>query len=77
MPRDMRDANRLHDRREKLKEAEQEYLRKKGWERTCDTPGSIWLWTRGYKGRTIMADQSTALFMQEHFDSGVYTPDED
>ncbi len=50
-------------------------LRTKGWEYTCDTPGSYWLWSRKLSdGRTLLVGRDTAISIQGAFDSGVYTP---
>lgn len=41
-----------------LHSAEDMYLARFGWERTCDTPGALWLWRRDFadvdaKRRTV------------------------
>lgn len=32
----------------KLTAAKDSYLRRYGWERTCNTPGSFWMWVRDF-----------------------------
>lgn len=32
----------------KLRETKNAYLRLHGWTRTCNTPGSFWVWTRDF-----------------------------
>lgn len=61
--------------RENLIAETRTYLRKKGWAYTCDTPGSFWLWSRVYKGKTILVDEVHALSMQRAFDHGTADPE--
>jgi hypothetical protein len=75
MPRNMGRYNELQRREERLEHSRNDYLRARGWVSTCDTPGSIWLWTRVYHGRILAVQTSTAVLMQGHIDSGVYDPD--
>ena len=48
--------------------ARMEYLRATGWEYTCKTPGSFWVWTREYNGQLLMAREGLAISMQEAID---------
>ena len=32
----------------RVEEAKRKYLEAYGWKYTCDTPGSLWLWTRAF-----------------------------
>ena len=44
-------------------------LRKKGWESTSSTPGSLWLWQKTLKdGRTVLVNKNSAIHMQCWFD---------
>ena len=53
--------------REELAEAERKFLHAHGWEYTCRTPGSFWLWQKTLPdGRTILAAQTSAVNMAEH-----------
>lgn len=58
----------IDDSRYKIEQIEcdqRQFLAKCGWKHTCSTPGSIWLFEKTIPdGRTILVDQSTALFMQ-------------
>lgn len=62
----------IGDLREELDMETMVYLTNHGWKQTCDTPGSLWLWTRLYKGKTILVDETHALAMQVAFESGIY-----
>ena len=60
----------LRYERECIEHKEREYLQKKGWNYTCNTPGSIWLYQIKLEdGRTILVSHSTAIHMQEHWDA--------
>lgn len=63
---------RMFRREERLRDDKDAYLRACGWEYTCDTPGSLWLWRRKYKGKTILVNTDTAMLMQAHVNSGTY-----
>jgi hypothetical protein len=32
-----------------------------GWEYTCQTPGSVWLWQKVVDGKTLLVTESVAL----------------
>jgi hypothetical protein len=72
----MRDYNRISRAEEALKTSKDHYLTARGWQHTCRTPGSMWLWERVYQGRTIMAPLDTAFEMQAHIDTGIYDSEE-
>lgn len=38
----------LYALEDRLKESRSKYLRQFGWSRTCNTPGSFWMWTRDF-----------------------------
>ena len=38
----------LYSLENKLKESQSNYLRLHGWQRTCNTPGSFWMWKRDF-----------------------------
>lgn len=65
----------IGDIREDLDLETRTYLNRHGWKQTCDTPGSLWLWSRVYKGKTILVDQVHAVAMQVAFESGIYDPE--
>lgn len=72
------DYSHRHER-EQLGFRESAWLRAKGWEHTCETPGSFWLWrkvleaphARGKNppGTVILVDQDMALTLQEWMDA--------
>ncbi len=37
------------------------FLRERGWEYKCDTPGSYWLWERMVGSRTILVQRDMAV----------------
>lgn len=76
MPRNMKRFNALERQEERLTDSKRNYLRVSGWRETCQTPGALWLWERKYQGKTILTNMETAVVMQSHFDSGIYTPDD-
>jgi len=51
-----------------------QWLRDRGWESTCETPGSLWLWKRLWSGRSgkdphwIIVDADLAERMQKEWD---------
>jgi hypothetical protein len=54
--------------RENLEAREHQYLREKGWQYTCNTPGSFWLWQKKV-GDTILAlELHHAISVQSHLD---------
>ena len=58
--RRMRDALEQHSYDVRTKE--DRYLRQNGWELTCKTPGSVWMWTKALPdGRVVLVPRSTAL----------------
>ena len=46
--------------------AEMGYLRERGWEYTCSTPGSVWRWTKKVKNRFLVMRQDDAVHAQVH-----------
>jgi hypothetical protein len=55
----LRDIAEADERREALEEA---YLRERGWKQTCETPGSIWAWTKVLPdGRVVLVGRTQAL----------------
>lgn len=75
--------NRLEAMRVELDQAEEGYLRSKGWATTCNTPGSYWMWEKTvtgrehYKGDTAhnrvwLVSKDEALRLQAHWDAHDY-----
>lgn len=53
-----------------LEQFKEEYLRLNGWEHTCSTPGSYWLWQKTLgDGRRMLTDLSTAVSLQSNLPS--------
>ena len=49
-----------------LANATSQWLRRHGWEYTCQTPGSMWLWQKKLPdGRVALVDESTAFSFEE------------
>ena len=60
----------IENAREQLGFAVNDFLRRKGWQYTCETPGSLWLWKRALKdGRVMLVNEATALYAQAWFDN--------
>jgi hypothetical protein len=51
------------------------WLRTRGWEATCETPGSLWMWRRLWNGRDgktptlILVDVTHAEHIQAEWDA--------
>lgn len=48
----------------KREEEMQKYLRRTGWEYTCSTPGSYWMWEKELDGRVLLVGEPTAFRIQ-------------
>jgi hypothetical protein len=47
---------------EKREDLEETYLRERGWQQTCETPGSLWVWTKTLPdGRVVLVGRTQAL----------------
>jgi hypothetical protein len=44
----MSTANDISRLERELQSAQSTYLRRYGWETTCNTPGSFWMWSRDF-----------------------------
>ena len=54
--------SQLQQAKEVLEEVEKTYLEERGWQYTCKTPGSYWLWEKRLEdGRTVIAEKEFAL----------------
>lgn len=60
------DVRQAEQDAEQLKEA---FLRQQGWEYTCDTPGSVWVWVKpmpeGDKRLFAMSNTTSAFHIEE------------
>ena len=52
--------------RDEVDHAESGYLRERGWEYTCSTPGSVWRWAKRIKRRVLVMSQGDAVYAQGH-----------
>ena len=56
------------DAREKLtdelRRLQEEYLRLNGWRHSCNHPGGLWLWEKGYDMQTYNCNADTAVALQ-------------
>ena len=51
---------------EALKRRVDAMMKKRGWNHTCKTPGSLWLWEKTMPdGRVILTDRGTAAMLEE------------
>lgn len=46
-------------------------LARRGWEHTCQTPGSYWMWSKSILGKTVLVDMETALRFELCLCSGI------
>lgn len=61
---------KVHEAAEALQNEKHKYLRKRGWQYTCDNPASTWLWQKPLPdGRIVVVDTDTAVGMQARADS--------
>lgn len=44
---------RLEEAKREVEECERAYLKRFGWEITCNTPGSYWLWRRDFAAEDV------------------------
>jgi len=58
----------IDEAREQLNIDIGEFLRSRGWEYTCDTPGSLWLFRKAVGGKTLLVDADTALHIEQRND---------
>ena len=59
MPVTLREIAEAQERQEALEEAS---LVERGWKQTCETPGSLWVWTKQLSdGRIILTSRLQAL----------------
>jgi hypothetical protein len=54
--------------RERAGQLVDQYLRKSGWEHTCQTPGSYWMWRKEIDGTAYLVDTSSAEQFQRELD---------
>jgi hypothetical protein len=55
----------IQDAENQLEHFRSRYLTACGWEYTCDTPGSYWLWTKTIDGTRYAVSADLALSMQD------------
>jgi hypothetical protein len=59
----------IEQEKSQLGYATADFLRSRGWKSTSSTPGCYWLWTREWKGMTLMVSQDMAFAMERnHFE---------
>jgi hypothetical protein len=44
------------------------YLENAGWDYTCGTPGSIWMWKKTWNKKIILVNQVEAIRIQKYWD---------
>src|SRR5688572_10782044 len=58
----MTTLQQIADAQSQAEELEDAYLRERGWQHTCDTPGSLWVWSKTLPdGRVILTSKTQAL----------------
>lgn len=57
----------LDDAAFELEQLQNNYLRERGWNYTCDTPGAYWLWEKEIDGKRWTADAGLAIGMQRRW----------
>ena len=63
----IRNFAQIDKAREQLEIIEAEFLEQRGWKLTCDTPGSLWLWTKTLPdGRVALVEMATAIMFEGH-----------
>lgn len=82
----VRDIAKAKERIECIRIAEMEIeaqqdklLREAGWEKSCDFPGSFWMWVKQLKdGRTLAVSMDHAMSIQRSLDEaeGLYDDEE-
>lgn len=50
---------------ERLFTTRKKYLEERGWKYTCQTPGSMWLWSKTYMDDRYMCNMTMALVVEE------------
>lgn len=52
--------------RERIEQQEDDFLRKAGWNYTCQVPGNLWLWEKSLPdGRTVLVEKAAAFAIEE------------
>jgi len=58
----MTTLRQIAEAQSQTEELEDAYLRERGWQHTCDTPGSLWVWSKTLPdGRVILTSKTQAL----------------
>lgn len=60
--------NDLQQCKDELEAKEHRYLRENGWEYTCNTPGSFWLWKKRIGDVYLLLEKNHAITMQRHLE---------
>lgn len=67
--RDIRELQNNHQFA--LNRAQRAYLEAWGWRRTCNTPGSYWLWVRDFSDVDAQRRKRHAAFLADRADRGL------
>ena len=58
----MTTLRQIAEAQSQTEDLEDAYLRERGWQHTCDTPGSLWVWSKTLPdGRVILTSKTEAL----------------
>ena len=63
-------AYQIQDAENSLTRLKRNYLRRFGWESTCNTPGAYWMWTRDFAD----VDASRMKWNEDHPNAGKNRP---
>jgi hypothetical protein len=58
----------IDELRKRMEYLTRAYLRRAGWEFTCDTPGSLWAWVKDVDGQRFVAHTQMAEEIQRSID---------
>lgn len=58
----------LDEKQQELESLQHAYLRQRGWQYTCDNPGSYWFWTKRFGERVLTMTDKDAIRMQREMD---------
>ena len=62
------ERNRISNMEAKIESLVFDWLRSRGWEYICKTPGSYWMWQREWDAKTFLVHTCTARRIQEYWD---------
>lgn len=58
--------NEIRDMEQNVLYRKEAFLRKYGWEHSCNFPGSYWLWVKCVRGETIAVSLNSAINIESN-----------